>query len=59
MLYPDDKDIAKFFSENDADIVGLSAVVSTSYLQVKRISKFLLSFWFREMIVTLFQSLKI
>ena len=39
MLYPDDKDIAKFFSENDADIVGLSAVVSTSYLQVKRISK--------------------
>ncbi len=39
MLYPEDKDIAKFFSENDADIVGLSAVVSTSYLQVKRISK--------------------
>ena len=39
MFYPDDKDIAKFFSENDADIVGLSAVVSTSYLQVKRISK--------------------
>lgn len=38
MLYPDDPQIEKFFSENKCDIVGLSAVVSTSYLQVKRIS---------------------
>lgn len=38
MLYPDDIQIEKFFSENKCDIVGLSAVVSTSYLQVKRIS---------------------
>ena len=39
MLYPNDDEIEKFFKENDADVVGLSAVVSTSYLQVQRISK--------------------
>ena len=39
MLYPNDEEIYKFFSENDADIIGLSAVVSTSYMQVKRIAK--------------------
>ena len=39
MLYPNDEEIEKFFRENDADIVGLSAVVSTSYLQVQRIAK--------------------
>ena len=39
MLYPSDDEIEKFFKENDADVVGLSAVVSTSYLQVQRISK--------------------
>ncbi len=39
MLYPSDEDLKKFFTENYADIIGLSAVVSTSYLQVKRISK--------------------
>ena len=39
MLYPNDDEIEKFFKENDADIVGLSAVVSTSYLQVQRIAK--------------------
>ena len=39
MLYPSDADIEKYFSENKADVVGLRAVVSTSYLQVKRISK--------------------
>ena len=39
MLYPSDADIEKYFRENKADVVGLSAVVSTSYLQVKRIAK--------------------
>ena len=39
MLYPSDEDIEKYFKENKADVVGLSAVVSTSYLQVKRIAK--------------------
>jgi anaerobic magnesium-protoporphyrin IX monomethyl ester cyclase len=39
MLYPNDDEIEKFFKKNDADIVGLSAVVSTSYLQVQRIAK--------------------
>jgi len=39
MLYPNDDEVEKFFKENKCDIVGLSAVVSTSYLQVKRISK--------------------
>ena len=39
MLYPNDEEIEKFFKNNDADIVGLSAVVSTSYLQVQRIAK--------------------
>ena len=39
MLYPNDEEVEKFFTENKSDIVGLSAVVSTSYLQVKRIAK--------------------
>lgn len=39
MLYPNDEDVIKYFKENKADIVGLSAVVSTSYRQVKRIAK--------------------
>ena len=39
MLYPNDDDIRNFFAKHDADIIGLSAVVSTSYMQVKRISK--------------------
>ena len=39
MLYPNDGEVEKFFRQNKSDIVGLSAVVSTSYLQVKRISK--------------------
>ena len=39
MLYPSDADVEKYFKENQADVVGLSAVVSTSYLQVKRLSK--------------------
>ena len=38
MLYPSNDDMQKFFEENKADVVGLSAVVSTSYLQVKKIS---------------------
>jgi len=39
MLYPSDEEIKNFFIKNPTDIVGLSAVVSTSYTQVKRISK--------------------
>ena len=39
MLYPSDEDVEKFFRENPTDIVGLSAVVSVSYLQVKRLSE--------------------
>ena len=39
MLYPNDEEERVFFEKNQADIIGLSAVVSTSYLQVKRISK--------------------
>lgn len=39
MLYPSDYEIKKFFKKNHYDIIGLSAVVSTSYLQVKRLSK--------------------
>ena len=39
MLYPSDKDVEKYFRENQTDVVGLSAVVSTSYLQVKRLAK--------------------
>jgi len=39
MLYPSDDDIQKFFEENKADVIGLSAVVSTSYLQVKNVSE--------------------
>jgi len=39
MLYPSDEDIEKFFRENQTNVVGLSAVVSVSYLQVKRLAK--------------------
>ena len=39
MLYPTDDEIREFFKNNKPDIVGLSAVVSTSYLQTKRLSK--------------------
>ena len=39
MLYPSDEEIEKYFNENQADVVGLSAVVSTSYMQVKRLAK--------------------
>lgn len=39
MLYPSDGDIEEYFKENKADVVGLSAVVSTSYMQVKRLSR--------------------
>lgn len=38
MLYPSDDDIKKFFGEYQPTIVGLSAVVSSSYEQVMRIS---------------------
>jgi len=39
MLYPDDAAIEKYFREEKPDVVGLSAVVSTCYMQVKRITK--------------------
>ena len=39
MLYPSDDEIEKYFTENPQDIVGLSAVTSTTYLQVKRLCK--------------------
>jgi anaerobic magnesium-protoporphyrin IX monomethyl ester cyclase len=38
MLFPTDEDIKKFFAEFQPNIVGLSAVVSSSYDQVIRIS---------------------
>ena len=38
MLYPSDDDIEKFFAEYQPTIVGLSAVVSSSYGQVRRVS---------------------
>ena len=39
MLYPPDEDIEEYFVKNKADVVGLSAVVSTSYMQVKRLAQ--------------------
>ena len=39
MLYPSDDEIKEYFKKNKPDVVGLSAVVSTSYLQTKRLSK--------------------
>ncbi len=39
MLYPTDEEIRDYFLNNQADIIGLSAVVSTSYMQVRRITK--------------------
>lgn len=39
MLYPTDDEIKEYFSELKPTVIGLSAVVSTSYLQVKRISR--------------------
>ena len=39
MLYPDDEALEKYFRDEQPDVVGLSAVVSTCYMQVKRITK--------------------
>tara|TARA_B100000315_G_scaffold259492_1_gene315768 strand:- start:515 stop:2404 length:1890 start_codon:yes stop_codon:yes gene_type:complete len=39
MLYPSDDDIIEYFSNYQPDVVGLSAVVSTSYSQVERIAR--------------------
>ena len=39
MLYPSDEEIEKYFIKNKADIVGFSDVVTTSYLQVKRLAR--------------------
>lgn len=38
-LLPLDEDISRYFKEKQPDVVGVSAVVSSSYSQVKRISK--------------------
>jgi radical SAM superfamily enzyme YgiQ (UPF0313 family) len=38
-LTPDDNEIKKYFEEYQPDVIGLSAVVSTSYIQVRRITK--------------------
>ena len=39
MLYPSDEEIREYFKKLQPQVVGLSAVVSTSFSQVKRISK--------------------
>ena len=39
MLYPSDEEVEKYFRANKSDVVGLSAVVSTSYKQVKRLAQ--------------------
>ena len=39
MLYPTDEEIENYFTENPQDVVGLSAVTSTTYLQVKRLCR--------------------
>ena len=39
LLYPTDSEIKDYIKQYKPDVVGLSAVVSTSYSQVKRISK--------------------
>lgn len=39
MLMPTDIEIRDYFSKNKIDVIGLSAVVSSSYPQVKRIAK--------------------
>ena len=36
MLYPSDEEVRKYFVSQKPDVVGLSAVVSTSYSQVKK-----------------------
>ena len=38
MLCPTNKEVEKYFRENSYDIVGLSAITSTTYLQVKRLA---------------------
>ncbi len=43
MLYPSDEEVEKYFRENQTDVVGLSAIVSTSYMQVKRLAKIIKS----------------
>ena len=43
LLYPDDKEITNYIKNYKPNVVGLSAVVSTSYSQVKRISKLIKS----------------
>ena len=39
LLFPTDHEIRDYIKKYNPDVVGLSAVVSTSYSQVKRISK--------------------
>jgi radical SAM superfamily enzyme YgiQ (UPF0313 family) len=39
MLLPTEKEMFDYFKDNQPDVVGLSAVLSTSYFQVKKISR--------------------
>ena len=39
MLYPTDEEFEKFLRENPQDIIGLSAVVSTSYFTSEKTCK--------------------
>jgi len=39
MLYPSDEEVRAYFNKLQPQVVGLSAVVSTSYSQIKRLSK--------------------
>jgi len=39
MLCPSDEEVEKYFRDNETDVVGLSAIVSTSYMQVKRLAR--------------------
>jgi len=39
MLVPSDEEIEQYFIENKSDVIGLSAVVSSSYPQVEKISR--------------------
>ena len=39
MLYPSDEEVKSYFRKHSPHVVGLSAVVSTSYLQTKRLAK--------------------
>ena len=39
VLVLNDTKVEKYFRDNEPDVVGLSAIVSTSYMQVKRLAR--------------------